>query len=268
MFTRIDVYTLHPPMPMEARAHTRTHTHIYLICASHLPHPCTRASHLPHTRTLASHLPRTRTCASHLSHTSPTTADAVRLCSWAAHRQGSFEGGFNGRTNKLVDGCYSFWQGGLFSVLQLLGPEVLWQAGKQEPGQAEEEAEPSTKWQQQQSGSCSSSGGGETGRGGSSGGRAWQQGGQRGSAGRGNGSGNVGERREGGGGHRAGVPEGEAGRGVVPPCAPAGSESISGCNWLLPEVPPLPPVLAQVSLTLDISPYCMIRPKPCMTHVS
>ena len=71
-----------------------------------------------------------------------------------------------------------------------------------------------------------------------------------------------------GGGHRAGVPEGEAGRGVVPPCAPAGSESISGCNWLLPEVPPLPPVLAQVSLTLDISPYCMIRPKPCMTHVS
>ena len=24
--------------------------------------------------------------------------------------QGSFEGGFMGRTNKLVDGCYSFWQ--------------------------------------------------------------------------------------------------------------------------------------------------------------
>eukprot|EP00116_Pleurobrachia_bachei_P013138 sb/3473400/ len=28
-----------------------------------------------------------------------------------------FEGGFQGRTNKLVDGCYSFWQGGLFPLL-------------------------------------------------------------------------------------------------------------------------------------------------------
>merc|ERR1719499_1897151 len=27
------------------------------------------------------------------------------------------EGGFQGRTNKLVDGCYSFWQGGLFPLL-------------------------------------------------------------------------------------------------------------------------------------------------------
>jgi protein farnesyltransferase subunit beta len=30
------------------------------------------------------------------------------------------EGGFAGRTNKLVDGCYSFWQGGAFPVLGLL----------------------------------------------------------------------------------------------------------------------------------------------------
>merc|ERR1712059_183171 len=30
--------------------------------------------------------------------------------------------GFQGRTNKLVDGCYSFWQGGLFPLLhQMLG---------------------------------------------------------------------------------------------------------------------------------------------------
>jgi protein farnesyltransferase subunit beta len=35
-------------------------------------------------------------------------------------RQGWVEGGFNGRTNKLVDGCYSFWQGGVFPVLQQL----------------------------------------------------------------------------------------------------------------------------------------------------
>jgi protein farnesyltransferase subunit beta len=28
------------------------------------------------------------------------------------------EGGFQGRPNKLVDGCYSFWVGGLFPLLQ------------------------------------------------------------------------------------------------------------------------------------------------------
>jgi len=32
----------------------------------------------------------------------------------------SFEGGFQGRTNKLVDGCYSFWQGGAFPVIHSL----------------------------------------------------------------------------------------------------------------------------------------------------
>lgn len=30
------------------------------------------------------------------------------------------EGGFQGRTNKLVDGCYSFWQGGAFPLLYSL----------------------------------------------------------------------------------------------------------------------------------------------------
>jgi len=30
------------------------------------------------------------------------------------------EGGFQGRTNKLVDGCYSFWQGGVFPLLDTL----------------------------------------------------------------------------------------------------------------------------------------------------
>lgn len=33
------------------------------------------------------------------------------LLRWLAQRQMSFEGGFNGRTNKLVDACYSFWAG-------------------------------------------------------------------------------------------------------------------------------------------------------------
>ena len=30
-----------------------------------------------------------------------------------------------GRTNKLVDGCYSFWQGALFPLLQRLSPQLL-----------------------------------------------------------------------------------------------------------------------------------------------
>eukprot|EP01035_Chromulina_nebulosa_P022853 gene22853-29597_t len=29
---------------------------------------------------------------------------------WLVHRQLKLEGGFQGRTNKLVDACYSFWQ--------------------------------------------------------------------------------------------------------------------------------------------------------------
>ena len=29
------------------------------------------------------------------------------------------EGGFNGRTNKLVDSCYSFWQGSIFNMLYM-----------------------------------------------------------------------------------------------------------------------------------------------------
>ena len=35
-------------------------------------------------------------------------------------RQMSFEGGFQGRTNKLVDGCYSFWQGGAFPLIHMV----------------------------------------------------------------------------------------------------------------------------------------------------
>ncbi|XP_057372129.1 protein farnesyltransferase subunit beta-like [Daphnia carinata] len=39
------------------------------------------------------------------------------LLRWACNRQMKFEGGFQGRTNKLVDGCYSFWQGALFPLM-------------------------------------------------------------------------------------------------------------------------------------------------------
>jgi protein farnesyltransferase subunit beta len=47
--------------------------------------------------------------------------DALRLPAlayWATQRQLPQMGGFQGRTNKLVDSCYSFWQGGAFPLLQ------------------------------------------------------------------------------------------------------------------------------------------------------
>lgn len=49
--------------------------------------------------------------------------DTRRLLRWLVHMQGSeIElGGFKGRTNKLVDGCYSWWVGGAFALLEALG---------------------------------------------------------------------------------------------------------------------------------------------------
>jgi protein farnesyltransferase subunit beta len=45
------------------------------------------------------------------------------LLRWLVHMQGieCELGGFKGRTNKLVDGCYSWWVGGAFSLLEVLG---------------------------------------------------------------------------------------------------------------------------------------------------
>jgi protein farnesyltransferase subunit beta len=48
---------------------------------------------------------------------SVSMVDVDALRSWLVRRQMEFEGGFCGRTNKLVDGCYSFWQGGAIAVL-------------------------------------------------------------------------------------------------------------------------------------------------------
>jgi hypothetical protein len=41
---------------------------------------------------------------------------------WAAQMQGQpiEGGGFRGRSNKLVDGCYSWWNGGLFTIVSAL----------------------------------------------------------------------------------------------------------------------------------------------------
>lgn len=44
--------------------------------------------------------------------------DIESLLRWAVNRQGALEGGFMGRTNKLVDGCYSYWQGAIFPIVE------------------------------------------------------------------------------------------------------------------------------------------------------
>ncbi|EAS03637.2 prenyltransferase and squalene oxidase repeat protein (macronuclear) [Tetrahymena thermophila SB210] len=40
-----------------------------------------------------------------------------RFTYWLTEKQMKTEGGFQGRTNKLVDNCYSFWQGATFRIL-------------------------------------------------------------------------------------------------------------------------------------------------------
>lgn len=46
--------------------------------------------------------------------------DVELLIKWTVDRQYNLEGGFCGRTNKLVDGCYSHWVGGTCSLLEIL----------------------------------------------------------------------------------------------------------------------------------------------------
>lgn len=48
----------------------------------------------------------------------PRYLDVPRLVAWLSARQYAPEGGFSGRTNKLVDGCYSHWVGGCFPILE------------------------------------------------------------------------------------------------------------------------------------------------------
>ncbi|RDW88977.1 hypothetical protein BP6252_01009 [Coleophoma cylindrospora] len=48
----------------------------------------------------------------------PKYIDVPRLISWLSSRQYAPEGGFSGRTNKLVDGCYSHWVGGCWPLLE------------------------------------------------------------------------------------------------------------------------------------------------------
>ncbi|KAG5437281.1 hypothetical protein PCANB_001074 [Pneumocystis canis] len=43
-----------------------------------------------------------------------------KLVRWLALRQSRVEGGFSGRTNKLVDGCYTWWIGGCWAILSAI----------------------------------------------------------------------------------------------------------------------------------------------------
>lgn len=51
--------------------------------------------------------------------------DIPSLISWLSAKQYAPEGGFAGRTNKLVDGCYSHWVGGCWPLVDaaLTGPQ-------------------------------------------------------------------------------------------------------------------------------------------------
>lgn len=55
-------------------------------------------------------------------------------------------GGFRGRTNKLVDGCYSWWVGGCFLLVEGLlelekGSQVIPENAEEKIKEAEHEAE-------------------------------------------------------------------------------------------------------------------------------
>jgi protein farnesyltransferase subunit beta len=43
-----------------------------------------------------------------------------RLLEWLSNRQLSELGGFNGRINKLIDSCYSYWVGACFELIDIL----------------------------------------------------------------------------------------------------------------------------------------------------
>eukprot|EP00741_Cyanophora_paradoxa_P021298 tig00021348_g20558.t1 len=66
--------------------------------------------------------------------------DRARLLRWAAGRQMRLEGGFHGRTNKLVDSCYSYWQGALFPILHVeAAPETARRGAEAEEAEGEGE---------------------------------------------------------------------------------------------------------------------------------
>ena len=63
------------------------------------------------------------------------------LLRWMVNMQGGELnlGGFRGRTNKLVDGCYSWWVGGCFPLLESLGVSIEPTTDVAPPSTGEEE---------------------------------------------------------------------------------------------------------------------------------
>lgn len=57
--------------------------------------------------------------------------DLGKLLYWSCNRQLQTEGGFNGRTNKVVDACYTFWVGALFPLLNIATGNACQNEGKQ-----------------------------------------------------------------------------------------------------------------------------------------
>lgn len=55
--------------------------------------------------------------------------DVPRLISWLSYRQCSPEGGYNGRSNKLVDGCYSHWIGSCWALVEAASSTSLSPSG-------------------------------------------------------------------------------------------------------------------------------------------
>lgn len=57
-------------------------------------------------------------CLMHEQEKALQCLDLPALICWLSSRQYAPEGGFAGRTNKLVDGCYSHWVGGCWPLVQ------------------------------------------------------------------------------------------------------------------------------------------------------
>jgi protein farnesyltransferase subunit beta len=63
------------------------------------------------------------------SETIPKYSDVDLLVRWLSRRQYGVEGGFSGRTNKLVDVCYSHWVGGCWALVEAalgVGSQSIW----------------------------------------------------------------------------------------------------------------------------------------------
>jgi len=67
--------------------------------------------------------------AKRLANLEQSGVDLVALEGWLVRRQMSHEGGFNGRCNKLVDGCYTMWVGGAIAILGLNGTDKQFDSG-------------------------------------------------------------------------------------------------------------------------------------------